>query len=88
MRFQQKKKVYKTQKNYNSSVGLPITMSLMSNDYDIAVLELGMNVPGELGTISEIAAAKYGKVLPNVGVAHIEFYGSQEAICHEKYTIS
>lgn len=27
-------------------------------------------------------------VLTNVGVAHIEFYGSQEAICHEKYTIS
>ena len=52
------KKVYKTQKNYNSSVGLPITMSLMSNDYDIAVLELGMNVPGELGTISEIAQLK------------------------------
>ena len=42
------RKVYKTQKNYNSSVGLPITMSLMSNDYDIAVLELGMNVPNEL----------------------------------------
>ena len=81
------KKVYKTQKNYNSSVGLPITMSLMSNDYDIAVLELGMNVPGELGTISEIAQLKMA-VLTNVGVAHIEFYGSQEAICHEKYTIS
>ncbi len=81
------KKVYKTQKNYNSSVGLPITMSLMSNDYDIAVLELGMNVPKELGTISEIAQLKMA-VLTNVGVAHIEFYGSQEAICHEKYTIS
>ena len=60
------KKVYKTQKNYNSSVGLPITMSLMSNDYDIAVLELGMNVPGELGTISEIAQLKMA-VLTNVG---------------------
>lgn len=59
----------------------------MSNDYDIAVLELGMNVPGELGTISEIAQLKMA-VLTNVGVAHIEFYGSQEAICHEKYTIS
>lgn len=81
------KKVYKTQKNYNSSVGLPITMSLMSNDYDLAVLELGMNVPGELGTISEIAQLKMA-VITNVGVAHIEFYGSKEAICHEKYTIS
>ena len=65
------KKVYKTQKNYNSSVGLPITMSLMSNDYDIAVLELGMNVPGELGTISEIAQLKKTD-LTNIGDAHIE----------------
>lgn len=81
------KRVYKTQKNYNSSVGLPITMSLMSNDYDIAVLELGMNVPEELGTISEIAQLKMA-VLTNVGAAHIEFYGSQEAICREKYTIT
>lgn len=81
------KRVYKTQKNYNSSVGLPITMSLMSNDYDIAVLELGMNVPGELGMISEIAQLEMA-VITNVGVAHIEFYGSQEAICKEKYTIS
>ena len=30
----------------------------------------------------------YMAVRTNVGVAHIEFYGSQEAICHEKYTIS
>lgn len=81
------KKVYKTQKNYNSSVGVPITMSLMSNDYDVAVLELGMNVPGELGTISEIAGLDMA-VITNVGVAHIEYFGTREAICREKYTIS
>ncbi|MBQ8638165.1 MAG: UDP-N-acetylmuramoyl-tripeptide--D-alanyl-D-alanine ligase [Lachnospiraceae bacterium] len=81
------KKVFKTGKNYNSSVGVPITMSQMSDDYEIAVLELGMNVPGELGTISEIARLKMA-VITNVGVAHIEYFGSQEAICHEKYTIT
>ncbi len=79
--------VYKTEKNYNSSVGLPITMSLMNNDYDAAVLELGMNVPGELGMISEIAQLKMA-VITNVGVAHIEYFGTREAICKEKYTIS
>lgn len=81
------KRVFKTGKNYNSSVGVPITMSQMDDSYDIAVLELGMNVPGELGMISEIAKLKMA-VITNVGVAHIEYFGTQEAICHEKLTIS
>lgn len=81
------RKVYKTGKNYNSSIGLPITLSEMSNDYDVAVLELGMNVPGELGTIADIADID-AAVLTNIGVAHIEYFKTQEAICREKYTIT
>ncbi len=81
------KRVFKTSKNYNSSIGLPITLSEMSNDYDIAVLELGMNVPGELGTIAQLADIDVA-VLTNIGVAHIEYFGTQEAICREKYTIT
>lgn len=81
------KKVFKTGKNYNSSVGLPITLSEMTNDDNIAVLELGMNVPGELGTISELADLDMA-VITNIGVAHIEHFGSREAICREKYTIT
>ena len=81
------KKVFKTSKNYNSSVGLPITLSEMTNEDDIAVLELGMNVPGELGTISDLASLDMA-VLTNIGVAHIEYFGSQDEICKEKYTIT
>lgn len=81
------KRVFKTGKNYNSSIGLPITLSEMTNDYDIAVLELGMNVPGELGTIADLADIDVA-VLTNIGVAHIEYFGTQEAICREKYTIT
>ncbi len=80
-------KVFKTGKNYNSSIGLPITISQMSDDYDIAVLELGMNVPGELGMISDIADLT-AAVITNIGTAHMEYYGSQEAICREKFTIT
>lgn len=81
------KKIFKTSKNYNSSVGLPITLSEMSNDYDMAVLELGMNVPGELGTISRLAQISMA-VVTNIGVAHMEFYGSRERLCEEKLTIA
>ncbi|MGN0397303.1 MAG: UDP-N-acetylmuramoyl-tripeptide--D-alanyl-D-alanine ligase [Candidatus Fimimorpha sp.] len=81
------KKVFKTSKNYNSSVGLPITLSEMTNEDDVAVLELGMNVPGELGTISDLANLDIA-VLTNIGVAHIEYFGTQDEICKEKYTIT
>ncbi len=81
------KKVFKTSKNYNSRIGTPITMSLLDDTADMAVFELGMNVPGELGSISELAKLDMA-VITNVGVAHIEFYGSQEKICEEKLTIT
>ena len=81
------KSVYKTSKNYNSQIGVPITLSEMSNNVDIAVLELGMNVPGELGLISKMAILDVA-VVTNIGVAHIEFFGTKENICKEKLTIT
>lgn len=81
------KKVFRTSKNYNSRIGLPITLSEMSNEEDVAVLELGMNVPGELGTISRLAQLSMA-VVTNIGVAHMEFYGSREKLCEEKLTIT
>lgn len=80
-------RVYKTGKNYNSKIGVPITLSEMTPDDDIAVLELGMNVPGELSSISRLARLNMA-VITNIGVAHIEFFGSQEKICKEKLTIT
>ena len=81
------KTVYKTNRNYNSRIGLPITLSEMTNDYDCAVLELGMNVPGELTDIAKLAKPACC-VVTNIGVAHMEFYGSQEGICHEKLSVT
>lgn len=81
------KKIFKTSKNYNSRVGLPITLSEMTEQDDMAVLELGMNVPGELGTISRLAGLDMA-VITNIGVAHIEYFGTQDKICQEKLTIT
>lgn len=81
------KKVFKTGKNYNSQIGVPITLSEMSNDFDVAVLELGMNVPGELELISKMAQLSMA-VITNIGVAHIEYFGTSENICKEKMTIT
>ncbi len=81
------KKVYKTDKNYNNWLGVPITLCEMNDDDDIAVLELGLNVRGELGLISSLCNLETA-VITNIGVAHIEFYGTQDEICKEKFTVT
>ena len=80
-------KVYKTENNFNNWLGLPMTLLSMTDEDDIAVLELGMNVRGELGRISSLSDLD-AAVITNIGVAHMEYYGSQEEILKEKLTIT
>lgn len=79
------KKVYKTPGNSNSQVGVPLTLSEIS-DEEIAVIELGMSEPGELSVIAKIAKPDMA-VITNIGITHIEQLGSRENIYHEKLTI-
>ena len=81
------KKVYRTGKNYNNKLGVPITLCEMSDDYDLAVLELGLNVPDELGTISSLTDLSCA-VITNIGVAHMEYYGNQDRLTEEKMTVT
>ncbi len=79
-------RVYKTPGNSNSQVGVPITLSQITSEDEIGVLELGMSMPGELTVIAKIARVDMA-VITNVGVTHIEQLGSQENIYREKMTI-
>lgn len=81
-----KYRVYRTPGNSNSQVGVPITLSEITAQDEIGVLELGMSMPGELTVIAKIAQVDMA-VITNVGVTHIEQLGSQEAIYREKMTI-
>ena len=81
------KKVFTTGKNYNNRIGVPLTLSEITEEHEIAVLELGMNVPGELGTISQLTDLD-SALITNVGVAHIEYYGTKDAIAKEKFTVT
>lgn len=79
-------RVYKTKKNLNSQVGVPITLCGITSADEVGVLELGMSEPGELTVIARIADVDMA-VITNVGVTHIEQLGSQENIFREKMTI-
>ena len=76
-------RVTKTEGNFNNHVGLPRTILEATSDDEIGVWEIGMNHPGEIAALSKIAAPD-AAIITNIGVAHIEFMGSREAIATEK----
>jgi UDP-N-acetylmuramoyl-tripeptide--D-alanyl-D-alanine ligase len=76
-------RVTKTEGNFNNHVGLPQTMLAASSSDEIAVWEIGMNHPGEIAALAQLAAPDVA-IVTNVGLAHIEFMGSREAIAAEK----
>ena len=70
-----KYKTFKTPANHNSQIGVPLTISEISENDEIGVLELGMSEPGEMAVIAEIVAVD-SAVMTNIGVTHIENLGS------------
>ncbi len=80
------KRVFKTAGNYNSQVGVPITLFQIEQEEEIAVLELGMSEPGEMEKIASIARVDMAAVT-NIGIAHIGQLKTQENICMEKLKI-
>ncbi len=73
--------------NLNNHIGLPLTILCLSEGNNCAVLEMGMNHPGEIKILADIAAPD-AAIITNVGVAHIEYMGTREAIAIEKGTLA
>ena len=76
-------KVNATKGNLNNHIGLPLSVLSTEEDDEVCIFEMGMNHAGEIAPLCEIARPKIG-IITNIGTAHIEFLGSQEAIAEEK----
>ena len=73
--------------SYNNHWGVPLSLARMPPDADYAVLEIGMNHPGEIAPLAELAAPDVA-VITGVEPAHIGNMGSLEAIADEKASIA
>ncbi len=76
----------KTAGNMNSQVGLPRMMLRLSKEHQVAVIEMGMSMPGEMAKIAAVARPECA-VITNIGVSHIGQLGSKENIRQEKLDI-
>ncbi len=75
--------VIKNPGNYNNEIGLPLTMLRVTRATEIAVLEMGFFVPGEIKFLCDLAHPEIG-VVTNIGTVHAERAGSQESIARGK----
>lgn len=80
------KKTFHTEKNLNSQIGVPLTLSRLSSEDEIAVLELGISEEGQMDILSEMVRPDMA-VVTTIGVAHIEFMKTQENIRKQKLSI-
>lgn len=74
-------------KNFNNTIGLPLTLLEAKPDDEVIVAELGANSPGEIGYLTGIARPNVA-VVTNVYPAHLEGFGSLDTIIQEKTAIA
>ena len=71
-----------TQGNLNNDIGVPLTLFNLRAHHRLAVVELGMNHPGEIAYLSRLAQPTVALV-NNAQREHQEFMGTVEAVAHE-----
>lgn len=77
----------KTEGNLNNLIGVPLTLTRLDNaQHDFAVVEAGINEPGEMERLANMITADLS-ICTMVGPAHLEKLGSLEGVAREKSRI-
>ncbi|MBE0433022.1 UDP-N-acetylmuramoyl-tripeptide--D-alanyl-D-alanine ligase [candidate division WOR-3 bacterium] len=79
-------RVLRAQGNYNSLIGLPLTIFGLQGNEDYLVVEMGTNAAGEIKRLCDIARPETG-VITNIGPGHLEGLGSIEGVRKEKLSL-
>ena len=75
-------------KNFNNSIGVPLTIFSFDDSLEAAVLEMGMDHAGEIHRLAEIIRPDIG-IITNVGISHIEnFADGRDGILKAKMEIT
>ena len=75
--------IHATEGNFNTSIGLPLTLLRLTKENTMSILEMGANQPGDIAQLCEIAQPTHG-VITNIAPAHLEGFGTIEAVAKTK----
>lgn len=75
----QKYNVLYTQGNLNNHIGVPLTLLQLTDQHELAIIEMGASHPGDIAELVNIACPNVG-LITNVGMAHLQGFGSFEGV--------
>ena len=79
----QKYNVLKTAGNFNNILGLPLTIFRITEEHEIAVLEMGISHFGEMTDLARTARPNT-MVITNIGTCHLEFLKDRDGVFEAK----
>ena len=85
--LQRETKLYATSGNFNSVIGMPMSLMEAPCDRDTAVFEMGMSSPGEIRSMTHAATPDIAMVI-NVGSSHLEYLKTRDNIAKAKLEIA
>ena len=72
--------------NFNNHLGMPLTLASSGEEDEYLILEMGMNSPGEIEFLSNLAKPDIA-IITTIHAAHFEAFNSLQAIAEEKLSI-
>ena len=85
--LRQKYNTYSTQGNFNSVIGMPMSLMEADGACETAVFEMGMSAFGEIRSMTRAACPKVAMVI-NIGSSHLEYLETRENIAKAKLEIA
>jgi UDP-N-acetylmuramoyl-tripeptide--D-alanyl-D-alanine ligase len=79
-------RVHATTGNLNNRVGVPLTLLALPFDSDIAVVEVGTSIPGELGMLRDITRPDVA-IVTSIAEEHLEGFGDIAGVLREETSI-
>ncbi|TVR43471.1 MAG: UDP-N-acetylmuramoyl-tripeptide--D-alanyl-D-alanine ligase [Rhodobacteraceae bacterium] len=78
--------VHAAEASFNNHWGVPITLARLDPAADFAVIEIGMNHPGEIAPLAELAHP-HAALITTIAPAHLEAFDNIDGIAREKASI-
>ncbi|MFW6049154.1 MAG: UDP-N-acetylmuramoyl-tripeptide--D-alanyl-D-alanine ligase [Candidatus Bipolaricaulota bacterium] len=78
---------HKSPGNFNTEYGLPLSLLNMDEDVDFGVFELGLQYPGDIGTLSKVLKPTIG-LITGIGRVHLQNFRGRKHLAREKFRLA